>query len=141
MTVLLQSRRPARLFGGCVVVCSVLAMAGCGHRGASYPATQLTGTVMVHAKPLAEGSLQFLPQAAGQGPAVGAAVKNGRYTVNGVTLGDVRVILVSIKQTHRLPPDGTGRERWATENLIPEPFRDGITIHVTANQSVQDFNL
>ena len=137
----LRSRCQIRVVGCCLAVCSMAWLVGCGARGPKYPSAQLEGTVVVNRQQLAEGSIQFLPQGRGQAAAVSGTVKEGRYKATGVPLGDVLVVFTAIRKTHELPPDKTGRKKWATENLIPERSRGGVTIKVTAGQTSQDFTL
>jgi len=128
-----------RIFILCFVIGVAIGITGCGKSG--YPSATLEGKVTVNQQPLAEGSLQFLPQEKGQGPVVGGAIREGRYLVKDVPLGKVRVLFNSIRKTHRLPNDELGREQWATENLIPQPVRAGMVIEVTDGQTAQDFEL
>jgi len=108
--------------------------------GPHYPCTSLQGSVAVDGKPLATGSIRFLPQETGQGPAVGGVIADGRYQVDDVPLGSVRALLGSVRKGKELPsPDGL--PRWETENLIPSRYREGILIEVTGGQREQDFDL
>lgn len=100
----------------------------------------------VNEQPLAEGGIQFLAGSQAGAPTVGGTIKDGHYAVDGVPLGDVRVILKSMRNTHPFPPgyaptmDEIMKQTFV--NMIPEQHRGGILIKVTAGQSaVQDFAL
>ena len=121
-------------------VLSCALTAGCD-TGPGYPCARLEGTVTIDGQPLAEGGLQFLPNAKSQGPTVGGKIIDGRYAVDGIPLGNVRVLFTSIRKTHKLPPSSDGIEKWATENLIPEQHRAGIEMEVTAERKLHDFKL
>ena len=116
---------------GCIVFVAMLFF-GCGLRGPGYPATRLEGAVTVDGKPLATGSIQFLPQDTAQGPAVGAVVADGRYAADDVPLGKVRAIVTSVRKGKRLP-DAADIPVWESENLIPQRHRGGILIDVGAD--------
>ena len=124
---------------GCIALVAV-SLAGCGPRGPGYPATRLEGAVTVDGQPLASGSIQFLPEHAGQGPAVGTTIEDGRYEVENVPLGEVRAIVTSVRRGKRLPDVGD-MPVWEAENLVPENRRGGILIQVTADQPIQDLRL
>ncbi len=124
---------------GCVAFL-VLLLCGCGPQGPGYPATRLEGAVAVDGKPLATGSIQFLPADTAQGPAVGAVVTDGRYAVDDVPLGRVRAIVTSVRKGKRLPDVGD-MPVWESENLIPQQHRGGILIDVKADRPIQDFKL
>ncbi len=133
--------RTARI---CVIdaaVCVMAGVIGCGTQGPKYPSTRLEGIVTIDKKPLPDGSLQFIPQSSGQGPAISGLIKDGRYIAEGVPLGDVRVLFNAIRKTHPLPSKEPGYQKWATENLIPSQSRNGISIKVTAGQLSQNFSL
>jgi len=134
-------RRTVRIAIIDAAVCVTAGIIGCGTQGSKYPSTRLEGIVTVDKKPLPDGSLQFIPQSSGQGPAVSGLIKDGRYIAEGVPLGDVRVLFNAIRKKHPLPSKEPGYQKWATENLIPSQSRNGINIKVTAGQFSQNFSL
>lgn len=113
---------------------------GCD-QGPSYPCANLQGEVTIGSKPLDDGGIQFLPITHGTGPTVGSDIKAGKYAVQGVPLGKVRVLFTAVRKTHKLPPSSDGIEKWATENLIPEAHRKGVEIEVAADETSRDFAL
>jgi hypothetical protein len=123
-----------------VVVAISTLLAGC-QRGPGYDFTNLEGSVTVAGRPLTEGSVRFLPRAAGQGSPVGAEIHDGKYAVQHVPLGELDVQFVAIRKTERLPDDANGMQQWAIENLIPEAAREGQVIKVERGQSRCDFRL
>lgn len=75
--------RAARCRGaGLVVALVVICAAGCG----GAPRSIVRGRVSLEGKPLAHGTIAFLP-VDGKGPTAGAIVKDGRYEVRGVMPG------------------------------------------------------
>ena len=100
-------------------------LAGCG--GAD-PNGRLpvTGTVTLDGKPLPDGSLTLVPT--GDGPAVGATIDRGSFTIargEGPPPGAYRVEILSIRATGRTIPDPEG-PRGPTvaerKNVIPDRY-------------------
>jgi hypothetical protein len=134
------------VFIGCLVIGVAAMVPGC-NRKAAYPGVRLEGAVTVKGDPLAEGGIQFLVEGdkTNGAPVVGGVIREGRYAVDGVPLGDVRVVLKSVRSTKPFPPGHvpTMQEIMSQKfiNMIPEKYREGIVIKVTEGQSVQDLKL
>jgi hypothetical protein len=137
------SRRVPRV--GAVVVLTLAALTvGCGSgggAGTSYPSAKLSGTVAVDGQPIATGSMQFLPPPETKAPVVTAEIKDGRYAAAGVPTGKVRVIFTAVKETGRVDTKSTSTPVPEVVNLIPDRYRDGIDITVTADKADQNFDL
>jgi hypothetical protein len=107
----------------------------------AYPSTQLQGAVTVDGHPIKSGSMQFLPPSGSKAPAVQAEIKDGRYVAAGVPLGKVRVIFTAVKETGRVDTKSTSTPIPEVVNIIPDRYRDGWEIDVTADKTQQDFDL
>jgi hypothetical protein len=120
------------------------AATGCGgaaSKGPSYPSARLEGSVTVDGKPIEEGVMQFLPPPNSPAPVLQAEIKNGRYVVSGVPLGKVGVLFNAVKDTGRTDSKSTSSPIPVYENIVPEKYRDGITIEVTKDNPSQNFEL
>jgi hypothetical protein len=113
---------------------------GCGAGKPSYPSARLEGSVTVDEKPIAEGSLQFLPQNAGRVPVTAASIVDGRYVAEAVPRGQMRVLVSATKQTGKMIKEHDST-RPQVVNLIPAKYRSGIPIDVTGDNPKLDFAL
>jgi hypothetical protein len=79
-------------------------LAGCGDRGPQRVA--VSGTVTFNGKPLADGTIRFVPTATASSPVAGADIKDGKYTADirgGVPVGTQRVEI----EAYRVDPRAT----------------------------------
>lgn len=72
-----------------VGVLALFAMAGCGPAASSA-----TGKVTYEGEPIKSGNITFSPAS---GPIVGTEIKNGSYSVKGLSLGKSTVNIIAIK--------------------------------------------
>src|SRR5262245_44083135 len=118
----------ARLGGW--IMCGILA-AGCGSGGSpAGPVARLGGSVTLDATPIAEGSLQFVPQDPGRGSPVAAAIKDGRYAAPAVPQGKVRVLISATRKTGKMIKEYS-QPHEEIVSIIPEKYQGGIEITVT----------
>ena len=98
-------------------MCSLL-LGGCG--GDGIPRVAVEGSVSFEGSPVTEGSITFIPVAAG--PAAGTTIENGRYLIaedKGPSPGEYRVEIRS--------PRLTGKQALGTDGVTMEPvIEEGI---------------
>ncbi len=92
----------------------------------------------INDKPVASGSLQFMPQ--GPGKPAAAPITDGHYVAAAVPLGKVTVLVTAIAETGRTIQEG-GHEFPERIDLVPESARQGIPLEVTGDNSQQHFAL
>ena len=107
-----------------VVFCGLL-LSGCGSSEPDYPSTSLQGTVSVDGVPISEGKITFAPTTNGQGKGISGPIKDGRYQLENVPLGNVLVILSAERATGRMKMSSYGGEVPEIESLIPQPLHRG----------------
>jgi hypothetical protein len=129
---------PGKRLLAVIVLGSVLA--GCGSGKPAYPAARLEGGVTVDGRPIAKGNVQFLPQGPGKAPVTQASIVDGRYVAAAVPRGKVRVLLTATQETGKMVA-AYSEPHPEVVNLIPEKYRSGIEIEVTADNLSQDFAL
>jgi len=121
---------------------TVLAV-GCGGGTAkpSYPSARLEGTVSVDGQAVPTGTLQFMPPQGMNAAIVEAQIKDGRYVAANVPVGKVRVLFTAVRETGRVDNKSTSQPVPEVVNMIPERYRDGLDIEVTADLAKKDFDL
>ncbi|MBY0396535.1 MAG: hypothetical protein K2X91_08715 [Thermoleophilia bacterium] len=100
-----QRRRPRGLRAptaglAAALACAAILAAGCG----KAPGVAVSGTVQFEGKPVADGMIQFVPQAGTDGPTAGAPIKEGRYdiaAVGGPVPGKYRVEVSSFEEVRK----------------------------------------
>lgn len=115
-------------------------LAGCG--GPEHPdVADVSGTVTLDGKPLAQASIMFQPTAAGR-PSLGTTDENGNYTllyldgVEGAMLGSHKVVI----RTEQ--PGEDGQPPLVKEKLPPKYHnRSELTAEVVAGGNTIDFPL
>jgi hypothetical protein len=122
------------------MILGVALVIGCGADKPTFPAARLEGNVTVDGKPITEGNLQFVPRDVGQAPVTGAAIVDGRYLAERVPLGKLRVVINATKETGKMVTEYS-TPRPQVINLIPEKYRSGIPIEVTADNANLNFDL
>jgi hypothetical protein len=117
----------------------VLLLAGCG-KDSDGRATRLKGRVTLDGTAIAEGTISFLPEKAGQAPPASAQIVDGDYDAKGVPLGKVLVQITATRQTGRMIP-GSSQPVPEVQSIIPPKYSQGISIEVTGDNPEQDFPL
>lgn len=115
-----------------------LALCAGGCSGAASNSTTLAGSVTLDLKPIAAGTIQFLPEQAGQGAAAGGTIVAGRYRAERVPLGSVRVIVAAVERARQLQPDARGWVDWDYVDLVPADRRIGEVVSIAARQQQLD---
>ena len=123
----------------------LVSLLGCEARGPQrFP---VSGRILFKNEPLEHGSIQFLTTSGPPGPASGAVIKDGRYTIpreQGLEPGVYRVVISSTVEVKKLPPGWTGSP--PTEERLPSAYSSAtkgtITIEVTPDGSHEfDFSI
>ena|SRR5437899_1171893 len=124
------------------ILLSVLS-AGCdgGPAKPSYPSTRLEGMVTVDGHPIPAGTVQFLPPQGSKAPVVEAQIKDGRYVAANVPVGKVRVLFTAVEKTGKVDTKSTSQPVPEVVNIIPDRYRDGLDVEVTADGAKKDFDL
>ncbi|WP_145257772.1 hypothetical protein [Planctomycetes bacterium Pan216] len=125
-----------------VIVLAVVLVAGCGdsQEPPPYPSSRVTGSITIDGKPIEEGRVQFLPKDSAQGPVTSAEIREGTYTLDRVPMGKQTAILTATRKTGRMIDD-YGKPFPEVVNIIPETYRDGITIDISEKEQRCDFEL
>lgn len=92
-------------YGGMLLL---LALAGCSDNGRS----EVSGSVKLNGKLIAEGAITFIPVEGNTGPGAGGEIRDGKYHIardKGVTVGKNRVELRAFRETGRKVQDPTGK--------------------------------
>jgi len=133
--------RPLRrlLAGLAAVGLGLVFLAGCGKESDGRSA-RLKGRVTLDGKPIAQGTINFLPEKSGQTPPASAQIADGYYEARGVPLGKVRVQITATRETGRMIP-GSSQPVPEVLSIIPPKYAQGISIEVTGDNPQQDFPL
>jgi hypothetical protein len=118
----------------------LMILVGCSGCGKQYAVAQMEGSVSVDGKAIPEGSIAIAPLASGQGRGVNGEIVEGRYAVNNVPIGKVRVYLTAVKKTGKILQFGN---QSAPEkiSLIPDQYREGIELDIQGDKMLHDFSL
>ena len=121
-----------------VMMPAVLASLGCGGEP-EFDQVRITGTVMIDARPIEEGTINFVPQDADRGRSTAADIVAGKYEAD-VSLGNVRAYFQATRETGRTITlyDLPHPER---VNLIPAPYRQGVEINIGPEDQIRNFEL
>lgn len=125
-----------------IALCAAL---GCSGDGRS----EVSGTVKVNGKLVAEGAINFIPIDGNKGAGAGATITNGEYRIPrsaGVSPGKNRVELRAFKNTGRKIQDPTAKPGVLAEErapLFPPEFNDKSTLtrDVKPNSDTIDFDI
>lgn len=113
---------------------ALVAVLGCGPKSST-----VSGTVTFNGEAVAAGAISLFPTD-GKGSPAGGLIKDGRYTVTGVTPGEKTVQLSSpvIAGSRK---DDYGNETRIAEELMPPAWGRASqnTITVTAGSNTHDF--
>ena len=122
----------------CCLLLLVVGLSGCG--GASYDSVSLEGAFSINGKPVEHGGITFTPLASGRGRGVYAEVKNGRYLVKGVPIGQVRVSFVAVEHTGKTI-EVFGEQVPEAKIIVPPNYRAGVAIEIKGDDTTRDFEL
>jgi len=124
------SQWPSRAILGLVL------LAGCGGGGDGLPRERVSGTVTLDGKPLASGSIEFVPGGAGDAgtPALsaGATIEDGAYDIpreSGLTPGKYTVSITSAAGGGAAAAnEAPGPAPKAAKEAIPEKYNKESTL-------------
>ena len=108
----------------------ILLVAGCSDNGRS----EVSGTVKLNGRPIAEGAITFIPVEGNTGPGAGAEIRDGKYFIardKGVMPGKNRVELRAFRETGRKVQDPTGKPGMMTFEramVFPPEYNDKSTL-------------
>jgi hypothetical protein len=100
----------------------ILALACLWSAGCSGGLAEVSGTVHLDGRPIEEGAINFIPIEGTQGPASGAAIRDGKYHIprsKGVAPGKHRVELRAFRNTGRKVQDPTGPPGARMDERVP----------------------
>jgi hypothetical protein len=125
------------------LILAALVLVGCGEVGPSYPAAKLAGSVTIDEQPVANGTVQFMPETPAAGSAVqpvSAPIQDGRYLADAVPKGKVRVLFTAQRKTGKMITEySTPYEE--VVSIVPKKYQEGITLDVAADKQDQNFDL
>ena len=123
----------------------LLLAAGC-ERGPRRAA--VSGLVLVDKEPLAEGTIQFYPTAGNDGPEVGEAIRDGRYSIpagRGVVVGKNKVVIRGFRNSGKKHPDIVDPNKMVNERVkaVSAEFNDKSTLirEIQDSNNTLDFDL
>ena len=118
-------------------------LAGCGEAGPAYPAAKLEGSVTIDREPVANGTVQFMPEQAGAGAGVqpvSAVIQDGKYSAGSVPKGKVRVLFSAQRKTGKMITEySTPYEE--VVSIVPKKYQEVITLEVAGDKLDQNFDL
>ena len=129
---------------GAVALAVLVTVAGCGE---SSRTGDVSGTIAFDGTPVKAGVITFFP-ADGQAPTKGGPVTDGRYSVKGVPLGQMKVVIngqkvVGEKQVYPGQPNSPVRP--ITAELLPEKYsgiqESQLRYDVTPGTNEKNFDL
>jgi hypothetical protein len=130
-----------------VVLCAI---GLCGLLGCSGDnRSEVSGTVKLNGKPVAEGAINFIPVEGNKGAGTGATITDGKYHIPrsaGVAAGKNRVELRAFRNTGRKVQDPTGTPGTLADERVmafPPQFNDQSTLvrDVKSGSDTVDFDI
>ena len=117
-----------------VILCSIL---GCGPEP---NVGQISGTVSFNEKPVAKGSISFVP-ANGQGPSGGGEIVNGKYKCD-AALGSCKVEIRSPKVVgkRKLYDTPNSPEQEVYEEVLPQKYNEATELIVEIKKGSNEKN-
>ena len=128
------------------VVSSVLLLllttgVGCGRTAApTFPSAKVAGSVTLDGKPIAEGTLQFIPGEGSKGQTASGQIRDGKYSAENVPIGKLKVLPNAVKKTGKLLTEYSQPEEEVI-NIIPAKYQAGIDIEITGDNPALNFEL
>jgi hypothetical protein len=113
---------PTRTYWAAVGLLGTLLLAGCG----SGPSTgDVRGIASYEGVPIEDGKIDFIP-ADGKGPTAGGVIKDGKYDVKKVSVGNHKVVVSSSKVVGKKKVYDTPNspEMPITKEVLPEKYSD-----------------
>ena len=127
------------LAGVAVLVVAVVGCAGGGGAQPSFDGARLEGAVTLDGKPIENGRIQFVSVDHNDIAPIDAPILEGRYVAAKVPKGKVKAIL---NVDPPAPPAVVGSDYQPPKTVtIPDRYKNGIPIEVTADKADQDFAL
>ena len=120
------------------LMCAALTT-GCGSKGSAAGA-RLEGTVTLDGNPITEGRLQFIPKEMPKTGPISVPFKDGRYVVDGIPRGKVRVMVSASKKTGKMIKEYSTPYPEVV-SIVPAKYRDGIEIDVSGDKVEQNIEL
>ncbi len=120
-------------------------IAGCGH-GPEFQRAIVSGRVSYQGRPVADGTIRFVPVKGTKGPAAIARIEDGDYTVTlheGVPVGTHRVEIEAFRPVAP-PAVPHPRDRQAKQQYLPRQYNRESTLEVTIDgegKQTYDFDL
>jgi hypothetical protein len=124
----------------CGIGVMFLSISGCGSEGSQRGSVIVEGKVTLKGAPLKSGQIQFIPLSAKQGSPVKAAIEDGKYRAEGLSLGSYSVTFSATRSAGKMRTEH-GMQIPETENLIPAKYAAGIQISISGDKESKDFNL
>ena len=113
---------------------------GCGGSGAG----EVSGTVTYDGKIVEQGTISFVP-ADGSGPTSGAAITDGKYSVQKVPVGKAKVTIEGVKSTgkKKMYDDPKAPLVQTSEDYIPAKYNKTTELlyEVKSGLQTKDFEL
>jgi hypothetical protein len=111
--------------------------------------SEVSGTVKVNGRPIAEGAITFIPVEGNKGAGAGATITDGKYHIPrsaGVSPGKNRVELRAFKNTGRKVQDPTGKPGTLADErvlLFPPEYNERSTLvrDVKSGSDTIDFDI
>ena len=118
----------------------VVVVIGCGR---SNGRQEVTGTVTVGGKPLADGSISFMPQPGTSAPSTGGSIEQGKFMLTGpqgAMSGTYRVTVTTSRLTGITVKEPISEERTGEQDVFEFPDKLEATIEPAAKNHF-DFQL
>jgi hypothetical protein len=139
-----------------VIAFLMAAVVGCRRGGDGVQRVVLTGAVTYKGKPVADGSVLFVPSAATNGPSTAATIQSGKYRLDargGLPPGTYRVEILGYRApiaahnqkgpTPRVGP--SGHHATAPQQYLPEKYNVktqlATKVEASAGAVTRDFTL
>ncbi len=114
---------------------------GCGGAMApTFPSAKVGGMVTLDGKPIAEGTLQFIPGEGSKGQTASGQIRDGKYSAENVPTGKLKVLPNAVKKTGKVLT-GYSQPEEEVINIIPAKYQVGIDVEVTADNPSLNFEL
>lgn len=125
-----------------LLLATLLGASGCGQ--AAPPRMAVSGRVTLDGRPLAEGTISFMPAGEVRGPKAGDVIRQGVYNIpkdSGPLIGLAKVVIRSNNSKPIDPKLHDSMSRAPPRELVPAHYNDNsiLTAEVT-DSGVSEFN-